>query len=80
MSDESHVGLSSCHKCLDGAREDTSFGCVLWVSGGDRILLHVIWGGGGDAGNHLGQEVQPHDTSRALIHQDWESSLHPCPM
>ena len=77
MSDERQARLSSCHKCLDGAREVTSFGYVLWVSGGDRTLLHGIWGGVGALVEYLGHEVQPHDRFRTLKHQDWESSLYP---
>ena len=34
--------------------------------------VHVMGGGGGASGDHLGQEVQPHYGIRALIHQDWE--------
>ena len=41
---------------------------------------HEMGGGGGALGEHLGQEVQPHDKIRALINQDWESSLCPGPM
>ena len=61
-------------------RKDTGSGCALWVSGWDRVLLYGIWGGSGALGEHLGQEVQPQDGIRALIHQDWETSLHTGPM
>ena len=53
---------------------------LLWVSGGNRILLHGILGGTGALGEHLGQEVQPHDCIRAFIHKGLECSLHPEPM
>ena len=61
-------------------RNDTGSGCDLWVSGGDRVLLYGIWGVSGALEEHLGQEVQPHYGIRALIHQDWETSLHTGPM
>ena len=37
--------------------------------------VHVMGGGGGASGVHLGQEVQPHYGIKALIHQDWECLL-----
>ena len=42
--------------------------------------VHVMGGGGGASGDHLGQEVQPHYGIRALIHQDWECLLPFGPM
>ena len=37
--------------------------------------VHVMGGGSGASGDHLGQEVHSHYGIRAFIHQDWECLL-----
>ena len=42
--------------------------------------VYVMEEGVGGLGEHLGQEMEPHDAIRNLIHQDMEGSIPPGPM
>ena len=64
---------------MDPSGADISSLCVTSTTLMLEPNIHVMRGGVGALGEHLGQEMQPHDWIRNPIHQEWGSSLPPSP-
>ena len=62
---------------MDPLGADISSLCVTSTIPTLEPNFHVMGGGSGTLGEHLGQEVQPHGGIRALIHPDWGRSQPP---